>query len=121
MLFPLLAYTAAALSDLKWRTAPNLIWIGLLAYNLYTGVPLVAWAASVYLLVVLYVIWSRWDFGGADVKAIVLLPPSFPEYWPAMLAVGMAIAVVWSVRREEIPLLAPIAAGVILTLPSAFL
>lgn len=108
-------YGLAAVFDVRTRRIPNWVWgIGLLAC-LVRGVTAVSVVEGVGLFAVGWIAWYFGEMGGADVKALGLLPLAIPASWPVAFGAGYLITAAGFVAldREEIPFLVPIFAGVV--------
>lgn len=112
----------AAYSDYTTQRAPNWVWagvasLGVLAFAAVppTGADL---AGAVGGALALYpgaaYLYARGDLGGADVKALAVIPLAYPSSVLAILAAS-AVAVVPAARAlgtDPLPALVPLAAGV---------
>lgn len=108
----------AAGFDLRTRRVPNLLWVALGTYAVFTTVTVSAAVASAYLGTAALVSYRVGEIGGADVKGLIVLPLLLPNHWfPAtVIALGITALGFASGRRGEVPFFVPLLAGVVLAL-----
>lgn len=111
------AWALAAYLDWRQRSAPNWLWpiiaaAGALSHGVL--VPAVGMAVSG---TAGYLLWRGGFWGGADAKALLVLPWTLPTLWPLAMAASAALAVggrYVGEDRGEIPylvVLGPVAAA----------
>lgn len=120
MLFLLAALTVwsyAALVDVRQRRVPNsllglLVSLGVLR-ALTTDLSLLALALSVGVLCPLAVVlWTRYDFGGADAKALMVGSLVYPDAIGVFLVgTGLGFVACKQVWSDDVPAIVAVAGG----------
>lgn len=107
-------FGAAAAFDMHDRRVPNVIWgVGGLAFTVTTATVTSVFAA-VFLGLAAFAAWYRGEIGGADMKALTILPLGVPRLWPVAVVIGVGGTALALRQREEVPLCVPLFAGVVL-------
>lgn len=109
------SYALAAAFDARTRRVPNILWVVLFVYLLWSGVTLDGVLAALGLAAIGWYGWRTGELGGADVMGMALLPLAFPRTWPIAVAVAFAGAgaVVYTTGSDDVPLFVPALVGVV--------
>lgn len=115
LLLAVLVWCYAAVRDIRSRHVPNHVWVALAvltAVRALTGaVSIVAVAVSGAVMLGLgLTLYRRYDFGGADAKALVAGGVLYPTQAWLFLLVSMVALLPFS-HRDEFPMLPAFAAG----------
>lgn len=114
MFVPFALYSLAAFLDVRYRRVPNILWLVVAAYGVWSGVTLGAVVGGVYLGSAGYYSWTKGEIGGADVKGMGLLPFAFPVHWPMAITITVLLTGVVFLfnHRQEVPFFVPMLAGI---------
>lgn len=119
LVLALSVWAYAAVRDVRERRVPNYVFGLLLALGLLraltAGVSLLALSLSVMVLCPMAIfLWSRYDFGGADAKALMAGSILYPD-GISLFLVGLGVGMLpwYLTKSDEMPMLVGFAFGAI--------